>query len=98
MFFSTWSSKKESSRFRLCWSVEQLIYVFQRDSNRPDLAKKPAGWGAPVAIDGSLIDAVLSMAWADYRQGAQKAEVHVGFDLNHSIPAKIFLTDGKGDK
>lgn len=50
------------------------------------------------AIDGSLIDAVLSMGWADYRKGAKKAKIHLGFDLNHSIPAKLFFTNGKGDE
>ncbi len=43
-----------------------------------------------------MIDACLSMQWADYRKGAKKAKVHLGFDLNHSIPRKIFLTHGKG--
>jgi hypothetical protein len=38
------------------------------------------------------------MYWADYRDGAKKAKVHVGFDLNHGIPKKLFLTDGKGDE
>lgn len=52
--------------------------------------------GDLVAVDGSLIDAVLSMHWADYRKGSKKAKVHVGFNLNHSIPQKVFLTDGKG--
>ena len=41
----------------------------------------------------SLIDAVFSMHWADYRKGAKKAKVHLGFDLNHGIPRKIFLSD-----
>ena len=54
--------------------------------------------GDLVAIDGSLIDAVLSMAWADYRKGAKKAKVHLGFNINQSIPTKIFFTDGKGDE
>ena len=54
--------------------------------------------GSLISIDGSLIDAVLSMYWADYRAGAKKAKVHVGFDVNRGIPAKIFLTDGKGDE
>ena len=36
------------------------------------------------------------MQWADYRKGAKKAKVHLGFDLNRSIPRKIFLSDGKG--
>ena len=34
------------------------------------------------------------MYWADYRDGAKKAKVHIGFDLNRGIPKKIFLTDG----
>jgi hypothetical protein len=52
--------------------------------------------GDLIAFDGSLIDAVLSMTWADYRKGSKKAKVHVGFDLNYGIPRKIFLTDGNG--
>lgn len=55
-------------------------------------------FGDLVAIDGSLIDAVLSMQWADYRKGAKKAKTHMGFDINRGIPAKIFLTNGKGDE
>lgn len=51
-----------------------------------------------MAIDGSLINAALSMAWADYRKGVKKVKVHLGFDLNHAIPGKIFFTDGKGDE
>lgn len=54
--------------------------------------------GSLISIDGSLIDAVLSMYWADYRAGAKKAKVHLGFDVNRGIPAKIFLTHGKGDE
>ena len=52
--------------------------------------------GSLVGIDGSLIDGSLSMPWADYRKGSKKAKVHVGFDLNRSIPRKVYLTDGKG--
>ncbi len=52
--------------------------------------------GDLVAIDGSLIDSVLSMVWADYRKGAKKAKVHIGFNINCSIPQKIFLTEGNG--
>jgi len=80
--------------------LEQLVYVFKRlqEQAAKTLPKEHAALGDLVAIDGSLIDAVLSMSWADYRKGAKKAKVHLGFDLNHSIPAKIFLTDGKGDE
>ena len=35
------------------------------------------------------------MYWADYRDGSKKAKAHLGFNINHSIPSKIFLTDGK---
>jgi hypothetical protein len=51
--------------------------------------------GDLILIDGSLIDAVLSMYWADYRTVSKKAKVHVGFDLNRGIPKKIFLSNGK---
>lgn len=35
------------------------------------------------------------MYWADYRKNDRKAKVHLAFDLNRSIPRKIYLTDGK---
>lgn len=54
--------------------------------------------GELIGIDGSLIDAVASMQWADYRDGSKKAKVHVGFDLNRSIPEKLYLSDGKTDE
>jgi hypothetical protein len=59
------------------------------------LPKGYAELGDLVLIDGSLIDAVLSIYWADYRKGSKKAKVHVGFDLNRGIPKKIILSDGK---
>jgi len=78
--------------------LEQLEFVFQKLSCEAStiLPNHHPGLGELVAFDGSLIDAVLSMTWADYRKGSKKAKVHIGFDLNHSIPRKIFLTDGNG--
>lgn len=38
------------------------------------------------------------MTWADYRQGANKTKVHLGFDIGRGIPQKFTLTDGKGDE
>jgi hypothetical protein len=38
------------------------------------------------------------MTWADYREKAKKAKVHIGFNINQSIPSKISLTHGKGDE
>jgi hypothetical protein len=76
--------------------LEQLQHVFTH------LQKQAAGilpdahpeLGSLVGIDGSVIDGTLSMLWADYRKGSKKAKVHVGFDLNHSIPRKVYLTEG----
>lgn len=77
--------------------LEQLSQLFTglvADASKI-LPAEFAHLGDIVSIDGSLIDAVLSMEWADYRGGAKKAKAHVGFDLNRGIPTKIFLTDGK---
>ena len=80
--------------------LEQLVYVYERLQARATqtLSAQHEALGDLVAIDGSLINAVLSMAWADYRQGVKKVKVHLGFDLNHALPSKIFFTDGKGDE
>ncbi len=80
--------------------LEQLLYIFEnlQANATKTLPKEYAHLGDIVSIDGSLITAVLSMHWADYRDGSKKAKVHLGFDLNHSIPSKLFLTDGKGDE
>jgi len=80
--------------------LEQLIDVFQALNVKAKgiLPSEYDDLGDLVAIDGSLIDAVLSMYWADYRVGSKKAKAHVGFDLNHAIPSRMFLTDGKGDE
>lgn len=78
--------------------LEQFMYVFQKlqEQAKNVLPNRCPDLGNLVGIDGSLIDATLSMHWADYRTGVKKAKVHVGFDLNRSIPRKIYLTDGKG--
>jgi hypothetical protein len=80
--------------------LEQMVELFEKLYMRAakQLPKGHAELGDLTIIDGSLIDAVLSMYWADYRDGAKKAKVHIGFDLNRGIPKKIFLTDGNGDE
>jgi len=77
--------------------LEQLMEVFRAlgDEARDILPKDHAELGDLVAVDGSLIDATLSMAWADYRKGAKKAKAHMGFNLNQGVPSRIFLTNGK---
>jgi hypothetical protein len=77
--------------------LEQMVELFEKlyMQAAKQVPKGYAELGDLTIIDGSLIDAVLSMYWADYRDGAKKAKVHIGFDLNRGIPKKIFLTDGK---
>ena len=78
--------------------LEQLSYIYQnlQADAVSRLPKEHNKLGKLINIDGSLIDASLSMQWADYRNGSKKAKIHIGFDLNHGIPRKIFLSDGKG--
>ena len=78
--------------------LEQLQIVFEKLSRKASgiLPNRHPELGDLVALDGSLIDATLSMYWADYRKGSKKAKIHLGFDLNHAIPSKIYFTDGRG--
>ena len=89
------SSFSEANNTR---GLEQFLQVFQElyaQANQT-VPKEYAELGDLISIDGSLIDAVFSMHWADYREGTKKAKAHMGFDINRSIPKKIFLTDGNG--
>jgi hypothetical protein len=90
---------KKSSFFEAINSrgLEQLSEVFThlvKEAGKV-IPAEYAHLGTLVSIDGSFIDSVLSMEWADYRTGSKKAKAHVGFDINRGIPRKIFLTDGK---
>ena len=78
--------------------LEQLMHIYQNlQANALSvLPKEHADLGDLIGIDGSLIDACLSMHWADYRKGSKKAKVHLGFDLNRGIPRKVFLSNGNG--
>lgn len=77
--------------------LEQLSEVFTHLAKEAGkvIPVEYAHLGKLVSVDGSLIDSVLSMEWADYRTGSKKAKAHVGFDLNRGIPRKIYLTAGK---
>lgn len=89
------SSFSEATNSR---GLEQFMHVYQNlQAQASDiLPKQNPELGNLVGIDGSLIEATLSMNWADYRKQSKKAKVHVGFDLNQAIPRKIYLTDGNG--
>jgi hypothetical protein len=90
--------KSSFSEATNCRGLEQFFYVFENLQSQAAklLPKRHPELGNLIGIDGSLIDATLSMYWADYRKNAKKAKVHVGFDLNRAIPRKVFLTDGNG--
>lgn len=77
--------------------LEQLQFVYHNLCKEASivLPEKYSHLGNLTAIDGSLIDAVLSMTWADYRKHSKKAKIHLGFDINKGIPTKLYLTDGK---
>jgi len=80
--------------------LEQLIFVYEKLQAQATatLPKVHPQLGNLVAIDGSLIDAVCSMTWADYSSTTKKAKIHLGFDINRGIPGKVCLTNGKGDE
>ena len=80
--------------------LEQLIFVYEKLQAQATatLPKVHPHLGDLVAIDGTLIDAVCSMTWADYSSTTKKAKIHLGFDINRGIPGKVYLTDGKGDE
>jgi len=90
---------KKSSFFEAVNSrgLEQLQSVYHDLCKEASivLPARHAHLGNLTAIDGSLIDAVLSMTWADYRKHSKKAKLHLGFDINKGIPTKLYLTDGK---
>lgn len=80
--------------------LDQMAHVF-RELCRIAADKLPfehKHMGDIIAIDGSMIEATLTMEWADYRGGVNKAKAHVGFNLNRGIPMKIYLADGKSDE
>jgi hypothetical protein len=80
--------------------LEQLIFVYEKLQAQATatLPEAHSHLGNLVAIDGTLIDAVCSMTWADYSSTTKKAKLHLGFDINRGIPGKVCLTDGKGDE
>jgi len=80
--------------------LEQLMVLFkelQKDAVKR-IPKSHKHLGNLVAVDGSVIEAVPSMHWADYSSTQKKAKVHLAFDINRGLPRKLCLTDCKGDE
>lgn len=80
--------------------LEQMFYVFRQLQAQATtiIPKAHTDLGELIGIDGSYIETVLSMHWADYSDKVTKAKVHMAFDLNRSIPKEIVLTNGKVDE
>ncbi len=82
--------------------LEQMVHVYENLQKQAraklPIAKEISELGDLIAVDGSFIDATLSMVWADYRKEVKKAKVHLGFDVGRGIPQKMTLTRGKGDE
>ena len=78
--------------------LEQLQSVYHNLYSEASniLPNRYPAFGELVVIDGSLIDAVLSMSWADYRKNSNKAKIHLGFNINKGLPSKIYFTEGNG--
>lgn len=93
---------KKSSYFEAINSrgLEQMLHMFEQlQADAAAILPKAHGdLGELVAVDGTIIDAVLSMHWADFKKGKKKAKAHIGFDLNRGIPFKIFLSGGMADE
>jgi len=75
--------------------LDQMIEIDEQlydklASQLPDAYPK---LGKLIAIDGTLIDAILFMEWADYRRNSHKAKAHVGFSINRGTPGKLYLSD-----
>ncbi len=91
---------KKSSFFEAINSrgLEQMMETFERLKLQAGniLPAVHSDLGNLIAIDGSLIDCVLSMDWAEYRTKSKKAKAHVGFNINNGSPFKAFVTDGNG--
>lgn len=81
-------------------ALEQLAQMYERLQTKAKklLPALHADLGDLVSVDGSLIDAVPTMEFADYRSGVNKANAHLGFNLNHGIPERISLSAGKTDE
>jgi len=78
--------------------LPQMLALVERLSKKASkqLKREHLALGTLVAIDGSLINASLSMTWAEYSSTQRKAKIHLGFNLNQGLPRHLALTDGKG--
>jgi hypothetical protein len=87
----------EAMNTRALEQLSQVYHMLQAQAKKLLPALHPH-LGDLIVIDGSLVDAVQTMQFADYRDGAKKAKVHLGFDINRGIPQAVHLSAGKADE
>jgi len=87
----------EAMNTRALEQLSQMYHLLQAKAKKL-LPALHGHLGDLVGVDGSLIDAVPTMEFADYRDGAKKAKVHLGFSLNRGIPERVYLSAGKADE
>lgn len=76
---------------------EQLLYIFKelyKEKAAEAIPKKYEELGELIAIDGTLIDAVMTMYWGRLQQNEKKAKGHFGLNINRST-IQCYLTTGK---
>jgi len=49
--------------------------------------------GRLVCVDGSLIPAIQTMSWAEYKTSANALKINLAFELNRMIPVQIISAD-----
>jgi hypothetical protein len=87
----------EAMNTRALEQLSQMYHLLQAQA-KTLLPPAHAHLGDLISIDGSLIDAVPTMQFADYRSGVKKAKIHLGLDLNRGIPERVYLSAGKADE
>ena len=106
--------KKLGVRRASLGSLSEASHVFDPEPLKAiflDLAKQasaenavPPPRGVPedidiIAADGSLLDALPKMIWANWLGEHEKAvKIHLQFDVLRGIPSDAALTDGNGDE
>ncbi|GEM_PF-2257139 len=78
--------------------VEQLLHLStELQKEVPGaLPSEYSEMGSLVAIDGSVIDSVLSMHWVKYRTKSRRTKLHLDVNIIHGAPHKLFLTKENG--
>lgn len=77
------------------YSAEMFQNMFHRLLQRLDFLSIPElqFLGRLVCVDGSLVPAIQTMAWAKYKSTANALKINLAFELNRMIPVQIITAD-----